>query len=95
MQNQYKGEVCLKWGGEGGRILQCPATDHGCLCAAPASDGSVSVGETPCCCSVPTKPSRMMVARYLKQVDSHSEYVEYKIFFLTRNYLEARQSRWV
>lgn len=65
------------------------------VCAAPASGCSVSVGETPCYCSVPTEPSRTMVPCYLKQVDSHSEYVEYKIFLLARNYLEARQSRWV
>lgn len=44
MQNQYKGEVCLKWGGERGRSLQCPALTVD-VCAAPASDCSVSVGE--------------------------------------------------
>lgn len=34
-----------------------------------------------------TKPLRAEVPWYLKQVDSHSEWVEYKIFCLTRNYL--------
>lgn len=71
-----------------------PCTDRGCLCC-PCQGLLCLNGGTPCYCSVPTEPSRTMVPCYLKQVDSHSEYVEYKIFFLTRNYLEARQSRCV
>lgn len=95
MQNQYKGEVCWKWVEVrvAGAFSALPLTMDVCVLSLPVL--CLSGGNTLLLQCVPAKPSRTMVPYYLKQVDVHSEYVEYKIFFLTRNYLEARQSRWV